>query len=99
MGRPHNFRLEIKLHPVQWKPGDLMKASEIAEICNVKLETVERWRVQGLIQFVVLPSGDYRYPRNEFLNLITPRQNKKKGQTAAKPNTPFLITQTLQDDK
>lgn len=93
MARPHNFKHIVKLPPVEWMPGDLLKAMEVAEICNVTIETVERWRVNGLIMFVNIPNGEYRYPKLALYDTLNPMQNKKGQVRANKPA--LIITQSL----
>jgi len=48
----------------------LLKPREVVAILGVRRETLYRWRKNGIIRYVTLPSGDTRYPRSEIERIL-----------------------------
>ncbi|MFC5369806.1 helix-turn-helix domain-containing protein [Arcanobacterium bovis] len=76
----HGFAKYIrlsKLFKINWLEEkklkhDLLSPSEVAEILNVTRQTVTRWCSVGRVSYIVLPSGQFRIPRDEVEKILTP---------------------------
>jgi len=53
--------------------GTLMSPSSLASYLSVTMKTLRRWRRRGLVPFVRLPSGQYRYDLNAVERVLTRR--------------------------
>ena len=52
----------------------LMSPRRTAKLLDVSLRTLRRWRQAELIGFVLLPSGQYRFPIAEVERVLRRRQ-------------------------
>lgn len=43
----------------------LLRGRELCALLNIGKSTLQPWRDKGLVEFVELPNGDYRYPENQ----------------------------------
>ena len=54
--------------------NQLMTSQEVAEVLRVHPATVRRWVLEGKIQAMRLPGGEYRIRASELDKLVTPMQ-------------------------
>lgn len=52
----------------------LMSPRRTATLLDVSLRTLRRWRTEQMIGFVLLPSGQYRFPVAEVERVLQRRQ-------------------------
>jgi excisionase family DNA binding protein len=61
----------------------LLTANEVAEEFRLDPETIRRWARDGQIKSIRLPSGLYRFRREDIEALIAGREPVESGERAA----------------
>ena len=57
--------------PPLLQPGDLLIATEAAELLRVTVKTLERWEKAGRLDAIRLPGGHRRYRRSDLEALLS----------------------------
>jgi len=65
--------LDIDIQPEAPQPK-LLSPGRTALLLDISTKTLRRWRANHLIGFVVLPSGQYRFPLSEVKRVLEFRQ-------------------------